>query len=64
MIPGNVSDSFALSESVNILRMEGGGHCGFLGRRQPDEDRYWVENRALEIVNGQRAPSSSEEFAP
>lgn len=53
MIPGNIADSFALSPTVQVLRIAGGGHCGFLGRKQPDEDRYWVENRALEILRSQ-----------
>lgn len=29
-----------------------GGHCGFFQQRQAHEDRYWVENRIVEIVKG------------
>jgi predicted alpha/beta-fold hydrolase len=27
-----------------------GGHCGFLQRRQPDEDMFWAENRLVEFI--------------
>ncbi len=54
LIPSKSAASFARSERVQLLSVAGGGHCGFLGRKQPDEDRYWVENRALEILEGQR----------
>jgi predicted alpha/beta-fold hydrolase len=29
-----------------------GGHCGFFQQQQAHEDRYWVENRIVEIVTG------------
>lgn len=28
-----------------------GGHVAFFGKRQPDEDRSWAENRAVEFCN-------------
>ena len=54
MIPSRIAEAFPRADSVRLLSTAGGGHCGFLGRRQPDEDRYWVENRALELVGERR----------
>lgn len=34
---------------VLLLAPENGGHVGFYGRRQPDEDHFWAENRAVEF---------------
>ncbi len=34
---------------VRLLATEHGGHVAFCGQRQPDEDRAWAENRAVEF---------------
>ncbi|MBS1790520.1 MAG: alpha/beta fold hydrolase [Acidobacteria bacterium] len=34
---------------VRLLATERGGHVAFCGRRQPNEDRAWAENRAVEF---------------
>lgn len=38
--------------SIRLIAPRHGGHCGFFQTRQMDEDRYWVENRIVEIVTG------------
>jgi predicted alpha/beta-fold hydrolase len=37
---------------IRLIAPSHGGHCGFFQRRQMHEDRYWVENRIIEIVTG------------
>lgn len=29
-----------------------GGHCGFVQQHRPDEDRFWVENRIVDVILG------------
>lgn len=38
--------------SIRLLAPTHGGHCGFFQTRRSEEDRYWVENRIVEIVRG------------
>lgn len=38
--------------SIRLIAPAHGGHCGFFQTRRTDEDRYWVENRIIEIVTG------------
>src|SRR5215467_14858541 len=37
---------------IRLIAPRHGGHCGFFQSRRTDEDRYWVENRIIEIVTG------------
>jgi uncharacterized protein len=37
---------------IRLIAPIHGGHCGFFQQRQANEDRYWVENRIVEIVRG------------
>jgi hypothetical protein len=37
---------------MKLIAPNWGGHCGFFQRRQTSEDRYWAENRIVEIVMG------------
>ncbi|WP_455243260.1 YheT family hydrolase [Petrachloros mirabilis] len=37
---------------IRLIAPTTGGHCGFFQRPQPGEDRYWAENRIVEIVMG------------
>jgi len=39
----------AANPSVLLAASRCGGHVAFCGRRQPDEDRAWAENRAVEF---------------
>ncbi len=39
----------ATNPSVSLLASRYGGHVAFCGQRQPDEDRAWAENRAVEF---------------
>ena len=38
--------------SIRLIAPAHGGHCGFFQTRRTDEDRYWVENRIVEIISG------------
>ena len=37
---------------IRLVAPKHGGHCGFFQTKRPTEDRYWVENRIVEIVSG------------
>ncbi|MGE0885557.1 MAG: YheT family hydrolase [Blastocatellales bacterium] len=37
------------NSSILMLATKHGGHVAFCGQRQPDEDRAWAENRAVEF---------------
>jgi predicted alpha/beta-fold hydrolase len=39
----------AENPSVLLIPPQHGGHVAFCGVRQPDEDRSWAENRAVEF---------------
>ncbi len=41
--------ALAANPNVLLIAPRHGGHVGFYGRRQYDEDRYWAENRAVEF---------------
>jgi predicted alpha/beta-fold hydrolase len=36
---------------IDLIVTRKGGHCGFFQRRQSHEDRYWAENRLIEMVS-------------
>ena len=40
--------------NIRLIAPAHGGHCGFFQTRQIGEDRYWAENRIIEIVTGVR----------
>ena len=35
---------------IRLVAPAYGGHCAFIQRRVPDEDRYWAENRLVDFV--------------
>ena len=35
---------------LRLIAPRHGGHCGFFQRRKNGEDRYWAENRIIEII--------------
>ena len=37
---------------IRLIAPRHGGHCGFFQTRLAREDRYWVENRIIDIVTG------------
>jgi predicted alpha/beta-fold hydrolase len=43
-------DAVVGNPAIQFVAPEHGGHCGFLQRAQPHEDRYWAENRLLEFL--------------
>jgi len=53
-IPSSIFSHPAITANskIRLIAPSHGGHCGFFQRRQRNEDRYWVENRIIEIVTG------------
>ena len=51
-IPYQMFENPALraNPSIRLLAPQHGGHCGFIQRPQPDEDRYWAENRLIDFM--------------
>ncbi len=51
-IPFESFQDSSLRSNRHITRLAPahGGHCGFVGRKRADEDRYWAENRVVEFV--------------
>jgi uncharacterized protein len=41
-----------VNPSIRLIAPQHGGHCGFFQQRTQNEDRFWVENRIIEIVTG------------
>ncbi|MEO6392585.1 MAG: alpha/beta fold hydrolase [Pyrinomonadaceae bacterium] len=41
---------FVENPNVLLLATATGGHVGFLGEANPDEDRFWAENRVIEFA--------------
>jgi predicted alpha/beta-fold hydrolase len=37
---------------IRLIAPRYGGHCGFIQRRQPEEDCFWAENRVVDFVTG------------
>lgn len=48
-IPFTPFEKTSHSEAVALLATETGGHVGYVGINQPNEDPFWVENRAIEF---------------
>lgn len=48
-IPFTPFEKTSRSEAVALLATETGGHVGYVGEKQPSEDPFWVENRAVEF---------------
>jgi uncharacterized protein len=48
-IPFKMFARAKLSRTTALLAPEAGGHLAFLSAKEEEEDRYWVENRALEF---------------
>ena len=51
-IPYWIFDVPALHKNphIRLVAPTHGGHCGFIQRRMPGEDRYWAENRLVAFV--------------
>ncbi len=54
-IPASMFEAPAIKSNPNITMVmpHYGGHCGFLQKRRPGEDRFWVENRIMEQLSTQ-----------
>ena len=42
--------AIAQNPFIDLIVTSNGGHCGFFQRHQSHEDRYWAENRLIEMV--------------
>ncbi|HJU06425.1 MAG TPA: alpha/beta fold hydrolase [Nitrospiraceae bacterium] len=51
-IPYRIFQTPALATNpwIHLVAPAHGGHCGFIQRRQSDEDRFWAENRLVEFI--------------
>jgi hypothetical protein len=47
---------------IRLIAPAYGGHCGFFQRKRAGEDRYWAENRIIEIMTG--LPSEKKAVSP
>jgi len=56
LIPGQVFDELCLSSAVSLHLARSGGHLGFIGRRNGDPDRRWMDWRVVEWCVGDRSP--------
>lgn len=54
-IPASMFDTPAIRHNPNITMVvpRYGGHCGFFQKHRPAEDRFWAENRIMELLSAQ-----------
>lgn len=53
IVPIDSYQRFGLSNCIEILETEHGGHLGFVSRGSADDDRYWMDWRILEWLGSQ-----------
>jgi len=53
-IPYSIFSLTAIAQNPHIVLRAPhyGGHCGFVQRYRQDEDKFWVENRIIELIRG------------
>jgi predicted alpha/beta-fold hydrolase len=51
MVPVATLEGMALSSAVRLHVVDHGGHLGYIGRRNPDPDRRWMDWRLLDWLN-------------
>jgi len=63
LVPAHMFRDLKTSDAVQTVILRHGGHLGFIGRRGVDPDRYWLDWRVLEWVQGmpKRLPPPAEE---
>ncbi|MDF0645114.1 MAG: alpha/beta fold hydrolase [Nitrospira sp.] len=51
-IPYDMFDTAAIRENpkIRLIAPRHGGHCGFVQPRRADEDRFWAENRIIDLM--------------
>ncbi|BCA56093.1 putative Hydrolase, alpha/beta fold family [Nitrospira sp. KM1] len=56
-IPYGMFESSVISHNpaITLIAPRHGGHCGFLQSHANGEDRYWAENRIVELIAGIRS---------
>jgi len=52
LVPADVFQKLALSPAVGLHLSRSGGHLGFIGRRNGDPDRRWMDWRVVEWAMG------------
>ena len=65
-IPCRIFDVSALQKNphIRLVAPAYGGHCAFIQRRVPDEDRYWAENRLVDFVREATAVLRPARYCP
>lgn len=58
IVPIDTYQRFTLSNSIEILESNRGGHLGFVGGRSGDQDRHWMDWRILEFLLKRRIRAS------
>jgi predicted alpha/beta-fold hydrolase len=54
IVPATIFQNLVLSDQVALHVTRHGGHVGYIGRRESDPDRNWLEWRVVEFVIGPR----------
>ncbi len=52
VVPVDMFPAATISETTSLLVVPRGGHVGFLGRRDGDPDRWWLDWRIVQWVRG------------
>jgi predicted alpha/beta-fold hydrolase len=52
LVPSDVYAGLRLSDAVTLRVVQSGGHLGFIGRRNGDPDRHWMDWRVVNWVTG------------
>jgi predicted alpha/beta-fold hydrolase len=55
LVPAQIFQQRILSDQVVLHMTEQGGHVGYIGRRNSDPDRYWLDWRVVEFILGRGA---------
>jgi predicted alpha/beta-fold hydrolase len=50
IVPHDSYHRFTLSNAIETLEADRGGHLGFVGSRSTDQDRHWMDWRILEFL--------------
>ena len=51
MFPQSVPDNDEISDSVELLLAERGGHVGFVSGKYPWKPEYWYEQKIVEFIS-------------
>jgi predicted alpha/beta-fold hydrolase len=49
---------------ISLCLCRHGGHCGFIGERERDDDGYWAEKQIVEFADRHARPTMAESLEP